>query len=98
MLSTDKQNWQKTLEVSYESGTLIKTFYAKVAATAAGVFNGTVTATLGDKTTVANVTMNAIELGGGVPFTATWALTSNDKAVVDGNATAAGRRMGEGRG
>ena len=93
LLSTDKQNWQKTLEVSYESGTLIKTFYAKVAATAAGVFNGTVTATLGDKTAVANVTMNAIELGGGVPFTATWALTSNDNALVDGNATAADAKV-----
>ena len=63
------------------------------AATAAGVFNGTVTATLGDKTTVANVTMNAIELGGGVPFTATWALTSNDNALVDGNATAADAKV-----
>ena len=70
LLSTDKQNWQNTLEVSYESGTVIKTFYAKVAATAAGSFNGTVTATLGDKTAVANVTMNAVELGGGDPFSA----------------------------
>ena len=88
LLSTDKQNWQNTLEVSYESGTLIKTFYAKVAATAVGVFNGKVTATLGNKTAVANVTMNAIELGGGDPFTVTWTLTSNDNAVVDGHATA----------
>lgn len=87
-LSVDKQNWQSSLTVNYESGTVIKTFYAKVAATAVGVFNGTVTATLGEKSAVSNVTMNAIELGGGDPFTATWALTSNDDAVVDGNATA----------
>lgn len=87
-LSTDKQNWQNSLTVDYESGTVIKTFYAKVPATIVGVFNGTVTATMGEKSAVANVTMNAIELGGGDPFTATWALTSNDNAVVDGNATA----------
>jgi lysophospholipase L1-like esterase len=88
-LSVDKQNWQETLEVSYESGTVIKTFYAKVAATAVGKFNGTVTAALGEKAVVANVTMNAIELGGGDPFTVTWPLTADDNAVVDGNAAGA---------
>ena len=92
-LSVDKQNWQSSLTVNYESGTVIKTFYAKVAATAVGVFNGTITATLGEKSAVSNVTMNAIELGGGDPFTATWALTSNDNAVVDGNATAAAAKI-----
>ncbi len=92
-LSVDKQNWQSSLTVNYESGTVIKTFYAKVAATVVGVFNGTVTATLGEKSAVSNVTMNAIELGGGDPFTATWALTSNDDAVVDGNATAAAAKI-----
>ena len=87
-LSFDKENWMDALEVNYESGTVVKTFYAKVAATAVGKFDGTVTATSGDKAVEAKVTMNAIELGGGDPFTATWALTSDDNAVVDGNATA----------
>ncbi len=93
LLSVDRQNWQNTLEVSYESGTVIKTFYAKVAATATGVFNGTVTATIGSKSAVANVTMNAVELGGGDPFSVTWALTANDKSVVIGNATAADAKV-----
>ena len=92
-LSFDKENWTDALEVDYESGTVVKTFYAKVAATAVGVFNGTVTATMGEKSAVANVTMNAIELGGGDPFSATWALTANDQAVVDGNATAADAKV-----
>ena len=87
-LSFDKENWMEALEVDYESGTVVKTFYAKVAATAVGEFKGTVKATLGNKAVVADVTMNAIELGGGDPFTTTWALTSDDNAVVDGNATA----------
>ena len=92
-LSTDKQNWQSALTVNYESGTVIKTFYAKVAATAVGVFNGTVTATLGDKTAVSNVTMNAIELGGGNPFTVKWPLTANDNPTIDGSATAADAKV-----
>ena len=92
-LSVDKQNWSTSLEVSYESGTVIKTFYAKVAATAVGVFNGTVTATLGSKQTVANVTMNAIELGGGTPFAVTWPLTSNDEPAIDGLANAANAKV-----
>ena len=93
LLSLDKENWMDALEVSYESGTVVKTFYAKVAATAVGKFNGTITATLGNMAAVADVTMNAIELGGGDPFTATWALSSDDNAVVDGNATAAAAKV-----
>lgn len=90
-LSTDKQNWQSSLSVNYENGTLIKTFYAKVNITAAGAFNGTITATIGSKSVDAAVTVNGIELGGGDPFTATWTLNNTDKAkaTVNGNATAA---------
>ena len=84
LLSADKQNWQSSLTANYQSGTVIKTFYAKVAATAAGAFNGTVTATLDNKTAVTNVTMNAIELGGGDPFSITWTMNKTDqtKATV----------------
>lgn len=93
LLSTDKQNWQNTLEVSYENGTVIKTFYAKMNVTATGITSGTVTATIGDKTAKTTISVTGIELGGGEPFTATWALTSNDNAVVDGNATAADAKV-----
>jgi len=93
LLSTDKQNWQNSLSVNYENGTLIKSIYAKVNVTAAGAFNGTITATIGSKSVVANVSVNGIELGGGTPFTATWALTANDDAVVDGSANAASAKV-----
>ncbi len=93
LLSTDKQNWQSTLTADYENGTLIKTFYAKVNITAAGTFNGTITATSGTKSVVANVTVNGIELGGGEPFTVKWALTANDDAAVEGIATAAAAKV-----
>ena len=87
-LSIDKQNWQQSLEVSYESGTVIKTFFAKMAATSAGLFSGTVTASLGDKQVQTSVTMNAIELVGGTPFTVSWPLVSNDEPICNGIATA----------
>ena len=92
-LSADKQNWTSTLEAGYENGTLIKTFYAKVAVAATGALNGTITATIGNKSVEATVTVNGIELGGGDPFSATWALTANDQAVVEGNATAAAAKV-----
>ena len=90
-LSTDKQNWQSALEVSYQNGSLIKTFYARVSLTAAGRFNGTVTATQGSKNIEVLVTINVIELGGGDPFSVTWPMNNTDKvkATVMGNAIAA---------
>ncbi len=87
-ISTDKQTWTSSLTADYSDGTLIKTIYAKVNVTAAGTFNGTVTATVGSKSVSAALSVNGIELGGGDPFTATWALTSGDEATVEGNATA----------
>ncbi|MCR4583081.1 MAG: Ig-like domain-containing protein [Prevotella sp.] len=94
-LSTDKQNWNTEVTADYESGTLIKTIYAKVNVNATGTFTGTVTATIGEKTVTVPVSINGIELGGGDPFTATWTLTSDDKAVVEtaGLATAADAKI-----
>ncbi|MBO7051369.1 MAG: Ig-like domain-containing protein [Prevotella sp.] len=80
MLSTDKQNWVNSLDIDYENGTLIKTFYARVTLSAVGQFNGTVTATLGSKSSEVPVTINVVELGGGDPFTVNWTMSPTDKA------------------
>ena len=88
MLSTDKQNWQSALEVNYQNGSLIKTFYARVSLTAVGRFNGTITATQGTKSIEVPVTINVIELGGGEPFTVLWPMMPNDEATVTGNVNA----------
>ncbi|MBP5257406.1 MAG: Ig-like domain-containing protein [Prevotella sp.] len=79
-LSTDKTNWSNSLEISYQNGSLIKTFYAKVNLTTAGQFNGTVTATQGSKSVEVPITINVVELGGGDPFTVNWTMSSTDKA------------------
>ena len=87
-LSTDKQTWAKTLTVSYKNGTLVEIFYARVVLSAAGPFEGTVTATLGDKQIDVPLKVNVIELGGGSPFSVNWSLRQNDEATVEGTATA----------
>ena len=92
-LSTDKQNWQNSLEVSFQNGSLIKTFYARVSLTAVGKFNGTVTATQGTKSIEVPVTVNVIELGGGEPFTVSWPMVPNDEATVTGNVMAATAKL-----
>ena len=91
MLSVDKQNWISSLAIDYQNGSLIKTFYARVTLSAVGQFNGTVTATQGDKSISVPVTIKVVELGGGDPFTVNWTMnkTDKEKATVTGNATAA---------
>ena len=93
MLSTDKQNWQNSLEVNYQNGSLIKTFYARVSLSAVGKFNGTVTATQGTKSIEVPVTVNVIELGGGEPFSVSWPMVPNDDATVTGNVVAAAAKL-----
>ncbi|MCR5818744.1 MAG: hypothetical protein K6F89_06585, partial [Prevotella sp.] len=91
VLSTDKQNWSSSLTIDYQNGSLIKTFYAKVNLTTVGQYNGTVTATQGDKNISVPVTIKIVELGGGDPFTVAWTMNNTDKekATVTGGATAA---------
>ena len=93
LLSTDKQNWSGELTADYENGTLIKTFYAKMTVTAAGAASGSITATIGDKSVDVTVTVNGIELGGGDPFSVTWALTGNDEPAIEGQADAAAAKV-----
>lgn len=93
MLSTDKQNWSTSIEAAYTNGTLIKSFYARVSLNAVGQFNGTITATLGDKKVEVPVTIKVIELGGGDPFSAVWSLTANDDAVITGNVVAPAMKL-----
>lgn len=87
-LSFDKQSWDSSLNVDYQNGTLVKNFYARVSLSVVGKFTGTITASLGDKQVNVPLTVNVIELGGGNPFTVKWPLTTNDDAVVEGNAVA----------
>ena len=85
-LSTDKLTWSSGLSIDYKNGTLVQTFYARVALVNTGLFSGTITAKMGDKQIDVPLTVNVIELGGGNPFSVNWPLTSSDEAVVEGEA------------
>ena len=93
MLSTDKQNWQNSLEMSYQNGSLIKTFYARVSLTTVGRFNGTITATQGYNSIEVPVTVKVVELGGGEPFTVTWPMVPNDEATITGDVIATAAKL-----
>ena len=88
-VSLDKNTWTQTTSIIYRNGTLVQNFYARIALTAAGQVAGKITVSLGEKKIEVPVTANAIELGGGAPFSATWSLSANDEAAVDGDATVA---------
>jgi len=87
-LSTDKTNWNTSLTISYKNGTLVQNFYARVILANAGQFNGTITATLGDKSVEVPLSINVIELGGGDPFTVAWPMVPSDDVTTTGDVTA----------
>ena len=87
-LSTDKKTWTNSLSIEYKNGTLVQNFYARVLLTNTGLFTGTITATLGDKTVDVPLSVNIVELGGGDPFSVTWPMVPNDNATITGDVTA----------
>ena len=93
MLSTDKTNWQEQLAINYKSGTLVQNIYARVVLANAGLFSGTITASLGDNKVEVPLSINIIELGGGEPFTVTWPMVPNDDATVTGDVKAASAKL-----
>ena len=87
-LSINKTAWSNSLSVDYKNGTLVQTFYARVQLTNTGLFSGTITASLGEKSVDVPLTVNIIELGGGDPFSVTWPMVPNDNPTVTGDVTA----------
>ena len=86
-LSTDKTNWQQSLTVTYTASTLVQTFYAQIALTDNGQFNGNITITQGDKTIEIPVTATAVVLEGGVEVNAYWRLEKDNNYELTGPAT-----------
>ena len=88
-LSTDKSSWQDEIEIEYAGGVVVKSFYAHASMTSEGTFTATITINSGNNSIEVPLTANAIELGGGNPFSVTWALDTDGTADVEGNVTAA---------
>lgn len=87
VLSFDKTDWQSSLSVNYTASTLVKTFYAQVALTVDGVFNGTIIVSQGSKTVEIPVTATAVILEGGIEVKAYWRLENDDTYDLTGPAT-----------
>lgn len=92
-ISFDKTTWQNELTTDYSNGSIVKSFYVRMVLTSAGTKTGTITVSNGTTNIEVPVTVNAIELGGGDPFTVAWDLNANDDYVIDGKATASNVKL-----
>ena len=90
-ISADKTTWVETLSTDYNASTLVKTFYAQLTLEKAGVTEGTITVTSGDKTIVIPVKATAIVVEGGVPVKAYWRLEKDETCQLTGPATVIGQ-------
>lgn len=89
-ISTDKQNYGKSAEVSYDGSTLIKTIYVKIDASGTGELKGTLTASNGATSSNLALSTKIVSLEGGVEVSAVWPLTTDDKAITTGPIDAIG--------
>ncbi len=83
-LSTDGTEYGSRLELAYEGGNMIASFWAKCEYTEEGPISETITITTGDKTITVPVTGNAVTIADGVETQAYWRLESNDECTVTG--------------
>lgn len=85
-LSTDQTTWASTATLSYEGGTLIQRFYARMNLTAEGENTATIHIVAGDKSADIPVTATAVVLTGGTEVDAYWRLEKDDACVLTGPA------------
>ena len=87
-LSTNKMEWSNALTTDYAASTLVQTFYAQVTLTDNGTFNGTITVSVSNGSSVEiPVTAKAVVLEGGVEVNAYWRLEKDDSYELTGPAT-----------
>ena len=86
-LSTNKTDWQPSLNISYQASTLIQTFYAQLTLAQSGTTEGAITITSGDKSIEIPVTATAVVLEGGTEVQAYWRLEKDDSYTLTGPAT-----------
>lgn len=95
LISTDKQNYSKSVSINYDGSTLITTIYVKLTGVNGGVVTGTLTATNGTVTSTLPLTTEVVTLSGGEDFTLTFPLQSNTDPVITGPGMAVGESLSE---
>ena len=90
-LSTDKENYDPTVTVAYEGGSVFQKIYVRATYMSAGEKNDAITITSGDLSLQILVTANVISLDGGSAVSAVWAIDAKPvaDAVVNGPVSAA---------
>ena len=86
LLSENKTDWVNSLEARYAASTLVKTFYAQVSLTENGVFEGSITVRMGEKTLEVPVKATAVTLEGGTEINACWRLEKDESCALEGPA------------
>ena len=87
LVSTDQKNWTESVTMTYNGGTLIQRFYAKMTIAGEGNNTATVKIVAGDKKIEIPVSVTGVELTGGTEFSAYWRLESDDSCVTEGPVT-----------
>ena len=81
-VSTDKTNWQTSVEVPYTGSSLISTVYVRANISEAGAVTGTLTASDGTNSKSLELTATGVSLGGGEETTCVWPLNTTSVAAV----------------
>lgn len=85
-VSTDQKNWAETASINYTDGTVVKSFYAQLTLSKAGVTEATITVSSGDRTIEIPVRAEAVSLEGGTEVLAYWRLESDSTFTLTGPA------------
>ena len=90
-ISTDKENYSKTLSVSYAGSTLFQKIYVRASYENEGENNDSIVITSGEAHLSVPVSASVISLAGGSAVSATWAIDAKPvpEAVVSGPISAA---------
>lgn len=95
LVSADKKNYSATMEIPADGSNIITSIYVKTTLTGSGRVNGTLKATVGDKSATLDLTAEAISLSGGTEASAVWPLAKDGSASSDGLLSAADQELAE---
>ncbi len=83
-LSTDKARWSQSVQLPYDGGTIIGTFYVKASLKNPGALNGTLTASASNSTIEIPVSANGLPIPGSGALSLVWPLESGSNYTLDG--------------
>ena len=92
-VSADKSRWTSSVDISYDGGTLIGTFYVKTSLKSAGAIEGTLTATASNSSVTSQLSAVGVPIPGSGSVSLAWPLVSDDAYALDGDAVVSDMRL-----